>query len=128
MTYAAPRKDEDGRWLCSVVKSCDEPAEVQSSHACTGCEQIRAEHAASIEAKRLERDAHLASVEALRQQVADDTADFGPIEQAAAKYAHSEIARLGAAIDALTAAHRSTEGEHSHPVFACAKHTAKLPG
>lgn len=118
---------------CTVDAKCKGEAVLQALADCAGCEATVAEHAADLESKRAEHAKYEQALDVVRQGLADradagEDAQLSAVEEVAVRLAMDKIRELGATIETLTAAHAALNAEHTHPVFACAKHKSKLPG
>jgi hypothetical protein len=115
-----------GPWLCNVAAGCDEQAVVQATVTCTGCDDRRLESEAGIERKRKELAHHEELEGVVLKSARDEDRDLTELDKLALQVAAMKRQQLGADLEALTAAAAAVADEHTHPVFACAKHEQLL--
>lgn len=125
-------RDDEGRWLCNIVAGCDGVATLQAAFPCeTGCDAAVVKHEKLIDGKRREADEYERAVGIVRDEMqraaeAGDPIYLTSAERLAIQLGHDNLKQLRADIKKLEAVRARVAGEHTHPVFACAKHEKTL--
>lgn len=116
-----------GPWLCNAAANCDTEAVQQATVDCTGCAEQRAEAEAGLARKRDEIARHQATEDAVLQAARDEDRELTELDKLQLQVAAMYRRDLNADVEKLTAAAAVVAVDHTHPVFACAKHLRLLP-
>lgn len=133
----APRRNAaDGAWLCNVIAGCDEPAVQQASAdalpKCSGCGLAGGELKENARKRRDELEAANHREEAIKTAArsradAGDAEPYKLLDLVELKAIAERRQLLGIEIEGIEAEHARVVDDHTHPLFACAKHLKRLP-
>ena len=117
----------NGRWLCSVVDGCDEPAAAQAAVACNDCGDVAATASSAVADRAAESEAQQGLIDTLVEACTTEERSPTDAELAMFRVAETSIVTLAAETRRLQNVARTHEVEHTHPVFACPDHDSLLP-